>query len=251
MPTETPRPLGPLTPLVEATAGVASGLLFGTLSAVRGRRIFHPEGAAFSAALDVSGGGRFGVPLLDEPARRDCITRVSRGVGLPAPAPDVLGLAVRVLDAHGPARHQDLLLVTALSAPGARRILVPARDFAGGHYSSILPYRVGDAHVLFGATPLPASDATAPRSFDDLAAALADGRLRYRLEIGRRGMPWEPVGTLDVGRRLGPAEAESLRFNPANTGGGIEPVGVVQTLRRLAYAGSQAGRPTPLDGDVR
>src|SRR3954447_3771270 len=105
--------LGPLTGLVDATFGVVSAVAFAGLSAVRRARVFHPDGAAFSATLDVRGNRaeRWGVRLLDEEARHRSLVRLSRGIGVPEPLPDILGLAVRVLDAHGPDQHQDLLLV--------------------------------------------------------------------------------------------------------------------------------------------
>ena len=84
------RSAGPLTPAVEA-AGVSAAAVFGALSALRRRRIFHPVGAAYDATLLVHGGGR-GATLLDEPGRRRCIVRLSRAVGLREPLPDILGL---------------------------------------------------------------------------------------------------------------------------------------------------------------
>jgi hypothetical protein len=39
-------------------------------------------------------------------------------------------------------------------------------------------------------------------------------------------------------------EAERLRFNPWNSGGGIVPAGPFQGVRLPAYEGSQKGRRT-------
>lgn len=212
------RPLGPLTPFVEATGGVASALVFGAASAVRRRRVFHPTGDAYEARLTVDGPLVPDVPLLAEPATRPCVVRLSRGLGLRPSLPDVLGLAVRVLDVG-----QDLLLVTSV----ARHVIVPSGGVEGRRYSTILPYRAGDRTVVAGAVPL--------------------GGGAFAIELA--GVPtgdWSHVATLRLGERLPAKESEALRFNPANAGGGLEPVGVLQTLRRLAYAGSQAGRPVPV-----
>lgn len=246
-PPATPA-LGPLTGVVDTTIGVASAVAFAGLSGLRRARIFHPDGAAFEATLDVAGTRNedWGVPLLDEEARHRAVVRFSRGVGLPEPLPDILGLALRVVDAHGRGRDQDLLLVTSGRRPVLRNAIVPAGHFAAGQYSSILPYRVDGSLLLFGARPLLSAGTPPPRRFADLAAALAGGRLRFELQVAPEAGEWSTVGVLEVGRRLSDREAESLRFNPFVTGGGIEPAGLLQTLRRRSYAASQAARPTPL-----
>jgi hypothetical protein len=226
--TEVPaarRSAGRLTPAVEG-AGTAAAAVFGGLSAVRRRRIFHPVGTAFDATLVVHGGGR-GAVLLDEPARRRCIVRLSRGVGLREPLPDILGIAVRVPDAYGAGAHQDLLLTTAGSAPVLRSVLSLSRSPDRGHYSSVLPYRIGDGYVYVGARPI---------------APGASGA-RYALEVAPPLGHWAEVGVLELGRSWDQEASDALRFNPLFTGGGIEPVGILQTLRRRAYAGSQAARP--------
>lgn len=238
-PPATPA-LGPLTGVVDTTLGVASAIAFGGLSGLRRARIFHPDGAAFEATLDVHGTANedWGVPLLDEPARHRAIVRLSRGVGVPEPLPDVLGLALRVVDAHGRGRDQDLLLVTSGRLPVLRNAVLPASHFAGGQYSSVLPHRVDGALLLFGARPLLADGSAPPRRLADLA----DAALRFELEVAPAAGEWSSVGTLELGRRLPDREAESLRFNPFTTGGGIEPAGLLQTLRRRTYAASQAAR---------
>lgn len=239
-----PRPLGPLTPVIDLTAGTATAGVFGALSALRRRRIFHPDGIAVEATLDISAKAATGAPLFDEGARRRCITRFSRGVGVPEALPDILGLAVRVLDAGGPGECQDFLFVTSGEAPFVRSALLPARGYADRHYSSLLPYRIGTRTLLVGARPILTSG-TSPRTFDDLAAALADARLRFVLEVAEPSGDWRTVGTLEFGRRLSQQEAESLQFNVFNAGAGIEPIGLLNTLRRKAYAASQATRPKP------
>lgn len=211
------RPLGLLTPLVEATGGVASAVVFGAASAVRRKRVFHPVGEAYEATLIVDGSLVTGAELTDVRTTRSCTVRLSRGVGLPESMPDVLGLAIRVDDLQ-----QDLLLVTS----NGRHVLLPSSTVEGRRYSSLVPFTAGDRRVLVGARPL--------------------GMGQFALEIcDATGGPWQHVGTLKLGERLPDDEGEALRFDPANAGGGVEPAGFIQALRRLAYRGSQAGRPVP------
>jgi hypothetical protein len=241
------RPVGPATPLVEATAGAAAAVFTGIGSALRRARLFHPDGVAFQATVDLEG-GEHGAPLLDEPARRRAIVRLSRGTGVPEPLPDVLGMAVRFLDVHGPEAHQDLLLVTSGGPPLLRHTFAPVRSFDHERWSSVLPYRVGGQLVLLGARPL-RSEGPPVQRLADLAEEVASGRLRFALEMAPVTGSWEILGTIELGARLTDAEAESLRFSAANAGGGVEPAGVLQATRRLAYRASQAARPRLLDGD--
>jgi hypothetical protein len=219
------RSAGPLTPVAEGL-GAAGAAVFGALSAVRRRRIFHPVGTAYDATLTVHGGSR-GAVLLDEPGQRPCIVRLSRGLGLREPRPDILGVAVRVPDAYGPGAHQDLLLATAGAGPVVRSVPYLARSVDDGHYSSVLPHRIGDGYCYLGARPL-TPGAAGPRFAVEVAPPLGDW---VEVAVVELGTPWDEAGS------------DALRFNPLFTGGGIEPVGLLQTLRRRVYAGSQAARP--------
>jgi hypothetical protein len=91
-----------------------------------------------------------------------------------------------------------------------------------------------------GALPDPDSPRPAgPNEFDRLEAAASTGRLSFQLAVASMAGRFRPVGKLQVGRRLGP-ELDALRFNPWNTGGGIEPVGWLNGARDRAYRLSQA-----------
>ena len=241
------RPLGPFTPAVDATAGVAAAALFGAASKIRRARVFHPDGAAFHATFVVDPGAEppTGAALFDQPGRRSAIVRLSRGAGVPEPLPDIFGFAMRVIDAHGPGLHQDLLVNTAGKGLG-RFVFVPRRGHGDGQYSSVLPYRVGEQLVLVGASALPGAWSGTPNRQHDLVSAAERGELAYCVEIAPLLGGWRSVATVELGSALTDDESEGLRFNPVeNTGSGIAPVGFFQTLRRQAYRGSQAARPRP------
>ena len=68
----------------------------GAATAVRGARVFHPHGRTHDAVVTVTGGLGTGSSLLDAPGRHQGVVRLSRGAGLPAPLPDVEGLALRL-----------------------------------------------------------------------------------------------------------------------------------------------------------
>lgn len=236
-------------------AGAVAGSAFAALARVRSAKALHPAGATHAAALVVAGDGsvRPVGTLLSRPGRHPALVRFSRAIGLPRPLPDLLGMAVRLPDCYGPGRHQDVLLTSSIDRPVLHHLFLPAGDVQQRPYSSSLPYRGGGRRFLIGALPDPSS----PRpdgddELDRLARAAATGALRFTLAIAPLGGRFRAVGTLHVGERLGP-EAERLRFNPWNTGGGLEPVGWINRLRRGAYPASQAawnggGRARELGG---
>ena len=230
-----------MTPLVEATVGAAAAAVFFTTSAIRGARTFHPVGAAFEATFTVDQSAGVGVKLLDAPGTHDAVVRLSRGVGLREPCPDVLGLAVRILDAHGPGEHQDQLLAASGERPIVRHLFVPTSHFHGIRFSSVLPYRVGDRDVLFGARSDDLDGRRLPLN-DSGRGGISTVPARFSIEIASPRGAWEPVARLDLARQLPGQAADALRFNPAHTGGGIRPIGMLQAVRRLSYGASQAGR---------
>ena len=200
----------------------AAAAVFGALSAVRRKRIFHPRGDGFEAEIEVDRPlHRYdGIPLLSDRATYGGVARLSRAVGLPSSLPDLLGLAFRIEIAGGP---QDLLLISSARSPVLRHLLLPTRaGFGANTYSSILPYRIDDEIRLFGAEPR--------------------GPLEYELQIAPLRGQWERFGRLRLRAALDGDRTENLRLNPWNTLPGVEPVGPLNGLRRSSYAGSQAGR---------
>src|ERR1700712_5387174 len=77
-------------------------------STLRSVRIFHPEGIAQRVTVTVRptdedpDATALGVPLRARPGPYAGVVRFPRGASLPEPLPDVLGLAIRIVDAHGP-----------------------------------------------------------------------------------------------------------------------------------------------------
>ena len=204
-------------------------------SLVRGERAVHAKGTTLHARLIVPGGTRLGVPLLDEPGTHPAVVRFSRSVGLPDALPDVLGVGVRVLDAHGPGAHQDLLFDSTSPLPFARRLPLPTYDLLGSAYGSLTPYELaGRRHLLW---VLPDASAPSTRSLDQLAGRGDGTRLRLAVSSAH-GSPRE-VAVLELGSTS--PGGRQIRFSPDVTGGGIRPAGWLQDLRRSAYRASHVG----------
>jgi hypothetical protein len=223
-------------PAVPLPLGSAIHGLFALLSRLRGARSLHPKGVAYAGVLTIEGLGEpTGSGFLDRPATYDALVRCSRGGGLPEPLPDVLGIALRAVDADGPGRPRDLLLASSAAPPVARHLLVPGVRFGRRICSSILPYRVPGGLLLLGAAMRDGASVAAMRAGAapmaiDLLAASPTG-------------PWRRVGTLTPQRRLRDAESAALGFDPWHAGPDLQPAGFLNALRRPAYAGSRSGRP--------
>lgn len=210
--------------------------LFRGLSRARRKRAFHPFGAGFAGRLSPGSGEATGASALE--GEREVLVRLSRAAGLPEWLPDPCGLAIRVPDAFGPGRHQDLLMVSSGRPPGARHALLPSRGFCDLPYSTVLPYRLRGETVVLGAR------ARAPRPGPKLAELREreTGGLEFELEVAGLSGNWRPLATLSLGERLPPAETERLDFDPTHTGGGLELVGLLNRLRGPTYRASQEGR---------
>jgi hypothetical protein len=221
----------------ESAPARAVARVFERLSRLRKRRIFHPYGVGFSARLTPIEGGETGAVALDTAS--EPIVRLSRSLGLPEPLPDPCGLAFRVPDAHGPGRHQDLLMVSSALVPVARHAILPARGFLDRPYSTLLPYRLRGRLVLLMARGL---------GDEGRGPLLADLRQRQRagleFELGVASLTgaWRPAARLSLRERLPVEETERLDLDPTNSGGGLELAGFLNRLRGPSYRASQAGR---------
>ncbi len=202
-------------------AVTASALALGT--ALRGARVFHPRGDAFAATVETDGGGTWGARLLDEAGRHDVVVRLSRGVGLPEPLPDIVGLAVRFEGRGKGGGPLDVLVNTAGGPPVLRHVFLPAP--LGRTFSSVLPYRTGSGRqVLLGAR-----DEGSGTGWELLAASLTG--------------PWTRWGRLTLGRELPAEVSEELRFRPTLGADDLQQVELFRSLRDLSYRESQALRP--------
>jgi hypothetical protein len=221
------------------------------LAAVRRGKAFHPDGVVYDARLSIAGAPAApqAAELLSRGGEHRAIARFSRAVGLPRPIPDLLGLSLRVPNAYGSGWHQDFLLVTSADYPLLHHIFLPARDVQQRPYTSSLPYRAENDLFLVGAVAQPSSPRAGGRDeFERLEAAASTGRLAFDIVVARITGRFRPVGSLHIGRRL-PHEVDALRFNPWNTGGGMEPAGWLNGARDRAYRLSQgAWRRTRRDG---
>jgi hypothetical protein len=226
------------------TAGrAAAGTLFGTLAGALGTRPLHPVGVAFEAEVVVDAPRLRSARLFARAGRRRAFVRFSRGFGLPEPVPELMSMAIKVPDAYGPGRDQDLLLAAAGERPVLRHVFAWGGTHLDRTYSTVLPFRVGERTMLLGAAPRRgALSARRPGDLPELEAAAAAGELEFDLRVATPAGAWRTVARLDVGRRLDDTAEEALTFNSSHAGGGIEPVGFVNRVRDAAYVAAHRAR---------
>lgn len=223
------------TAMLQALDDVTAGV-FRAAARLRGARAFHPVGVAYPAAVEIE--EDLAAPAL-RPGTLVAVVRFSRGAGLPRPLPDIHGVGLRVLDAHGPGRHQDVLVTSVVSPGVGRYVLRPGWTVSGPTYSSIAPYRGPSGDLLLGARVPPGERYDLNRLHDVVEA----GRCRLELMAAHPFGPWRSIGTVTVHHdRLSEEDEEALQLDPWNTAEGFTPVGWVNRLRRPAYAASQEGR---------
>jgi hypothetical protein len=239
----TRRPALPDRPLAHPAQTLAA-LIFGLLARLHDARGLHPRGAAWHATLRVPGGRCPGVPLLDEPGEHPAIVRLSNAAGVPVGWPDGIGLALRVPDAHGPGRHQDLLVTSTIGRPVLHHLPLPAPGgFARSTFSSLVAMRLGGERRLVGARAATPFASGPYADLDAVSAATAAGPVRFELCVAPLAGRFAPVAEIELGTPLSADAEEALDFDPGNTGGGIEQVPFLRTLRRAGYGASRARRP--------
>jgi hypothetical protein len=182
----------------------------------------------FDAVLERSGLG-IGIGWLDVTGTDDVVVRLSRGAGLPARLPDLLGLAVRIPGE----RPVDLLFSSSGRGRWTRRAPVLRRD-AATTYGSIMAYRSAAGPVWLAAVP---RGAGLPSDRDGLAAAGPGRVVTLSAAVGRG--PWEPFATVTLRAPTVPVDPP-LHFDAVlHAPPGLAADGPLARFRRPAYAAAR------------
>lgn len=203
-----------IPPLADApVARSIGGLLSGAFAL--GQRLRHPR-PIHSRSVVLSGAvtwipcaRRSGISWIDSAPTGPVpvVARLSRSLGLPAPLPDIIGLALRV-DADG--RAGDIEFASTGWGLPARFALVPHRRAERARFGIVLPYRGPRGPVLLGArTRAGRPPATDPAEVvGDLPTEPWTLTLAHATPLGA----WHPFALLDL--RLDPDQDDrGLRFD--------------------------------------
>ncbi len=184
---------------IAMTAGWGLGTVFGVVAAVRRARPLHAGGTVVAASLTIEPAAEpaaeiSGVPLLDEPGEYSCLVRESRAAGVPAPAPDVAGMALRITITEAQSqRPADLLFASTGTGSLSRYRLSLRRGTADGPMTTLLPMAASTGPLVL--------------------ALLPDGTDTRRLAWAHLRGNWHECGTLRILREQVPAQEQEQRFD--------------------------------------
>lgn len=221
---------------MKASLSAAGGQLFAAafkaLKVLRPVRPIHPAGVAFTGVIERRPGSTVsGISWVDTAGRDVVSARLSRSVGTPRNWPDILGLALRIGTATGPA---DLLLASTAAGWPGRLLLTAHRNAGKAKLTSLMPYKGSKGPVLLAAFPEAAGQVlpAAPAAF---RKALGAGTWCLGLYHARPRGHWNRFGTLEL--TLDSAQLDlPTRFDPlANTVPGAGTYAWAANLRRLSY----------------
>lgn len=221
---------------VAGGAGRLVAVPLGAIARWRNGKPMHARGAVFDAVLERHGSPvEWGLPWLDASGTDRAVARLSRGAGLPAPLPDLLGLAVRVT---GGDRPIDLMLSTTGQGRLTRLLPVLRRDGAAVH-SSIMGYRSDAGTVRLAAFP---EAEHLPSDPGPLAREATRDAPRFTLAAARGLGPWQPFARLTLTAPV-PGLDPDIRFDAVqNSPPGLVPDGPMARFRAPAYARARAAR---------
>ena len=206
-----------------AVGGQALRAATSTLAAARpAGKPLHPRGSVVPGVLERFGAVSTGAAWLDEPGEHQVLVRQSRAVGLPPVAPDIFGLAVRVMLEHD--TYGDLLFASTGLGRISRFTLTASRSPYRRPLTTLLPYRTPVGPVVLAAVHTDAHTV-------DLSCAVMTGE-------------WQSFGRLRLGTD-GPATATDapISFDPLlNTLPGLENYGWVRRLREPSYLTARRSR---------
>lgn len=211
--------------IVEGAAGAAGSVIGGAFGLVarvrRAEKPLHPRGDVEIGRLVRRGhdAAPTGSAFLDGTGDDEVLVRRSRAVGLPAPLPDVNGLAVRVPRSDG--RVGDLLLSGTGRGRLTRYLLSVQLHEASGHVGTLVPYLTPTGPVHVGARAVTA---------DQLVLAWA-----------RPGQDWHDIAELRLTDE--PGTDLSVSFDAIeHPCEGLEPYDWYRRLREPSYAVARRSR---------
>jgi hypothetical protein len=219
-----PRVTSQVTELAAAAAGrvLATGL--GAVALVRRGKPLHPRGDIWRAVLEVTDPVPGAGPFAGTVGTYDGLARHATAMGLPAPLPDVDGLALRLPVDGGDA---DLLFAATGTGRWTQHVLVPHPAGARVPLTTLLPFETRAGRLVLGLFP------------DDSSRDDLSGATHYDVRASLGSGPWRPLGHL----ALAPLDVEDppeLRFDPIrNTPPGLDTHPVIVRLRDPAYVAAR------------
>lgn len=204
-----------VTQLAAGAAGRALAAGLGAVALLRRGKPLHPRGEICRAVLDLTHPVPGAGPFAGSTGTYDGLARRATAMGLPAPLPDVDGLALRLPVDGGDA---DLLFAATGTGRWTRRVLALHRSGARVPLTTLFPFETGAGRLVLGLFPVG-----------------GDYDLRGALDSG----PWRPLGHLTL-EPLDVEDPPELRFDPIrNAPPGLGTSPTLVRLRDPAYVAAR------------
>jgi hypothetical protein len=207
-------------------------------SAVRGRRVFHPNGVLARGSLERLAPPGDGLPV----DTADVTARVSKAVGLPGKLPDLIGLAIKLPPAAFAATPWDILMVSTWSGPLGRYALRPVTSWQSP-MTTLMPVKYEGNYWWVRAT-MTSDLADGDLALDRISTQLSKGDIEYQLEQSCGTGPFKPLALVRLTEEL-PSGSADATFDPTiHSAPGVQLApGWLTDIRRRAYDRSRRGRP--------
>jgi hypothetical protein len=208
-------------------------------SALRQRRVFHPNGVFATGEIQRVAPADSGLPVPSAPV----IARLSKAAGTPGPLPDAVGLALRIPQADSTA-DWDILLASAGSSPLGRVLgLRPVFSWSGGALTSLMPLRYRGTNWWLRAR-VTTEIGGSGLSLDSVRNQLRTGNIEVDLDQARGASSFTPLAHITLTDIVTPAPDDDVAFDPVlHTVQGVEMYPRwLADLRGNAYERSREGR---------
>jgi hypothetical protein len=206
-------------------------------SALRQRRVFHPNGVFATGSIQRVAPAGAGLPVPSAPV----VARMSKAAGTPGPLPDAVGLALRILRADS-SHDWDILLASAGSSPLGRVLgLRPVLSWSGGTLTSLMPLRYRGINWWLRAR---VTTKIGGLSLDSVRDQLRIGGIDVELDQARGASSFSRLAHATLTDVFTPTSGGDIAFDPVlHTVQGVEVYPRwLATLRGHAYENSREGR---------
>ncbi|ORW22047.1 phosphodiesterase [Mycolicibacter nonchromogenicus] len=206
-------------------------------SALRHRRVFHPDGVLATGFLERDAPPDEGLPVPSAAV----ITRISKATGTPGRLPDAVGLAIQIPVPPYDHRSWDVLLVSAGSGVIGRAVgLRPVVSWSGLQMTTLMPLHYREQLWWLRARLTTRIDGYG-LALSDIRRQLAGGHIRFEIDQACGTGEFRPLAHLVIN---GAGADRDVSFDPVmHTAPGVQlRPGWLAELRARAYRGSREGR---------
>jgi hypothetical protein len=209
-------------------------------SAIRRRRIFHPVGVMANGTIERLAAPKDGLPVESS----EITGRVSKGVGLPGPLPDIIGLAIRLPPLPFAPTPWDILMASAGSGVLTRFALRPVASWRAP-MSSLMPLRHGGKYWWVRAKMASTLEGSG-LSLDKIADKIDSDGIDYEIDQAAGTSEFQPLARVRLHQVISVGATNDVAFDPTtHTAPDVKlaPEWLTE-IRRRSYERSREGRPS-------